>query len=443
MMDEKLKSILPHIAIVGAGGKMGRGVAYLVLKAVIQWNRKYFGFSKPIHVKLIDVNEEALLQCESYLQHLFEKNYEKENEAWRSLYPGEGDRYADYIEDVKQVAKYCTDLNAIRGSKLIFEVVPEIPSLKLDLFKKMNVLIEKESCIFTNTSSIPIHILEEESGLLGNVLGFHFYNPPPVQPLLELIQTKHTEERNLKLAEAVIDLLGKEKILSGDVAGFIGNGMFIREALEHIHIAEKIQKEIGNSESIYAVNLIAESALLRPMGMFQLIDYVGIDVFDSIIKVMDQYIPDESLSSVLSSKLLNAGIKGGQDAKGLQKDGFFKYEKRKITAVYDVGISKYKEVNDSFKDNAGKYLGKIEKEELSWKSLLKVKDREIQIQNHFNDLKKSKTKGAGLAIELLKIADQIGRNLVKNKVANKEEDVNSVMVKGFHHLYGPIHLNGF
>ena len=103
----------------------------------------------------------------------------------------------------------------------------------------------------------------------------------------------------------------------------------MRDALYGISEAEKLAKISSLAEAIYIINKVTQDFLIRPMGIFQLIDYVGIDVCQYIMSVMNPYLPDEDLHSDLLDKMMEAGVKGGQNSDGSQKDGFLKYEKEK------------------------------------------------------------------------------------------------------------------
>ena len=86
-----------------------------------------------------------------------------------------------------------TRIETAYGSQLIFEAIKEDKALKVKLFsqiKKNN----PDAWFLTNTSSIPIGEIEKEAGLNGDIIGYHFYNPPVIQKLLEIIKTDHTND---------------------------------------------------------------------------------------------------------------------------------------------------------------------------------------------------------------------------------------------------------
>jgi 3-hydroxyacyl-CoA dehydrogenase len=219
-------------------------------------------------------------------------------------------------------------VEAAYDSTIIFEAVSENRALKVKLFSQIEQNNPEKPWYFTNTSSVPIHLIDEEAKLGGRVLGFHFYNPPAVQKLVELIVTGKTDPDMTAFSKEYAKNLGKVVVPANDFAGFIGNGHFMRDALHGIHTAEKLAKDMPFAEAIYAVNRVSQDFLIRPMGIFQLIDYVGIDVVSFIMNVMNPFLPDEDLHSDLLDKMITLGIKGGQFSDGSQKDGFLK-QKRK------------------------------------------------------------------------------------------------------------------
>ena len=166
---------------------------------------------------------------------------------------------------------------------MIFDAVPEDLDLKLRLLKKTAGKNRTRPWLFTNTSSIPIDELDAKAGLGGRIMGVHFYNPPAVQKLVELIRAKTTKGEVAEFAELFAKNLRKTVVRSRDRAGFIGNGHFMRDLLHAIGEAERLAGTMPLAEAIYTVNRVSQDFLVRPMGIFQLIDYVGLDVCQRIL----------------------------------------------------------------------------------------------------------------------------------------------------------------
>lgn len=207
-----------------------------------------------------------------------------------------------------------------------------------------------------------------------------------------------------------------------------------------IHAAtevERLKSQYGFVEAIYMINKVSQEYLVRPMGIFQLIDYVGIDVCSYIMSVMNQYLPEDNIVCPLLNEMLSLGIKGGQYADGSQKDGFLKYEKGKITAIYDLTSKQYVAI-EQIQAKADALLGEKPVNVVAWKSVVAAKDRNVILQNYFNELHKMNTLGAELARAYGSKSKAIGKYLVSSGVAKSEEDVNKVLMTGFFHAYGPI-----
>jgi len=173
------------------------------------------------------------------------------------------------------------------------------------------------------------------------------------------------------------------------------------------------------------------------MGIFQLIDYVGIDVCQFIMKVMNDYVKDENIHSPLLDKMMEIGVKGGQNHDGSQKDGFLKYEKGRVAAIYDIEKKSYVSF-DEFSAKCDEKLGALPKGHLPWKAVVGNPSKMEIFSNYFNEMKNLKTLGAKLALEYLQNSKQIGLKLVEDKIAYSADDVNTVLLTGFFHAYGPI-----
>ena len=173
------------------------------------------------------------------------------------------------------------------------------------------------------------------------------------------------------------------------------------------------------------------------MGIFQLIDYVGIDVCQYIMKVMAPHVKDEKIHSPLLDKFMEIGVKGGQNHDGSQKDGFLKYEKGKVTGIYDPDKKQYVAVAD-IAAKCDERLGALPKSIVPWKAVVGNPKKEEIFKNYFAELATMNTLGAKLAKEYAKRSKEIGQKLVSDKVAFSEKDVNTVLLTGFFHAYGPI-----
>jgi 3-hydroxyacyl-CoA dehydrogenase len=343
-----------------------------------------------------------------------------------------------FVDDAAQVLNYGTDLGMAKNSNIIFEAISENEKTKIKVYKKLKKMCSDDTLFMTNTSSIPIGYLAEKAGLNGHLIGYHFYNPPVVQRLVEVITATTTTDELQEAAQELGKRLRKKLIPANDISGFIGNGHFMRDGLYAIAEVDRLKSKHRYVGAMYAINRISQDFLLRPMGIFQLIDYVGIDVFQCILKVMRTHLGDNNLRSRLIDKMVKEKIVGGQYADGSQKDGFLKYDKNRPVGIYDIRKSEYFIFTEEWKKKIDKQIGPLPEGFIPWRGLLINPKKEEKLQIHFDKLKTMDSLGAKLALDFLKKTKEIGRFLVESGVANSSDDVNAVLMNGFYWLYGPI-----
>ena len=291
-----------------------------------------------------------------------------------------------YVIDVMNIIRPVTTLESAYESTLVFEAASENPDLKIKIFSQINKNNSNKPWFFTNTSSIPIGHLDKEAGLEGRILGVHFYNPPAVQKLVEVIRAEKTLPDLAEFASQFIKNLKKTEVPSHDFAGFIGNGHFMRDALFGMNEATRLSGEMPFTEAVYVVNKVTQDWLIRPMGIFQLIDYVGIDVCQFIMKVMNPYVKDEDIYSPLLDKYMEMGVRGGQNSDGSQKNGFLKYEKGRPVGIFDPGKKDYVPI-DSVAGNGDAWLGLPPASLVAWKAVVGNPEKEKIFRTYFSDLK--------------------------------------------------------
>lgn len=439
-----LDTKMSHVAVVGAAGKMGSGITLLLAQEMARLSLLPEHRGKLFRLEAIDLDPEALRGLQEYVHDQALKAAEKNAVGLRAAYAARGDLVEnseiidDFVRRVESVVWPSTDLGAARGAHLVFEAIVEKVPVKVEVFKQLVAACDPDAFFFTNTSSVPIGLLDREVGLGGRILGVHFYNPPPVQKLVEIIRADETRDDVAAAALEIGKRLRKTLIPSADVAGFIGNGHFIRDGLHALAEVTRLAPRYGWPQAVLMVNRVTQDWLLRPMGIFQLIDYVGIDVFQFIERVMDHYL-DEQLTDPTVDRLMELSVKGGQRPDGSQKPGFFQYERGKITAVYDLPKGEYVPLDPAgWSGEADRALGDLPQPFRPWKALLQAPDRDAALGRHFGALAGMQTLGAELARAYHRRSREIGEGLVQRGVAARAEDVNGVLTSGFYHLYGPI-----
>jgi 3-hydroxyacyl-CoA dehydrogenase len=434
---------LQNVAVLGAAGKMGSGISLLLAQEMARTRLTPEGKGKVFRLALVDVSEAALDGLLSYLRDQLVKRAEKMVGALRELYADRedlvenGEMIDAFVASALTLLRPTTEIGAISGARLVFEAVFENEQLKLDLLGKARAVADPDAWYLTNTSSIPIGGLDDKLELGGRIVGYHFYNPPAVQKLLELITTKNTLPEVKQAGDELAKRLGKKVFPANDIAGFIGNGHFMRDGLHAIAEADRLRAGGDWAPALYKMNRVSQEWLIRPMGIFQLIDYVGVDVMQMILKVMDTYLPGQGLRSELIDELVQRKVLGGQHHDGSQKDGILRYQKGRPVAVYDLVKGDYVPF-EAFSSRADEELGPLPDGYRPWKALLADRGKDKVLEQHFAALRGSKNQGAELAMAYLKASKAIGERLVSDGVALGADDVNGVLTNGFYHLYGPI-----
>ncbi len=439
-LDERLQ----NVTIIGAAGKMGSGIGVLVAQEMARLKLLPENKNNIYRLNLVDVSEKALDGLRAYMKAQLVKAAEKSTVQLRDIYKDRTDLVENsdiinaFVDNSTSVLNYSVDLEIAAKSHLVFEAIFENEKVKIKIYKKLNRMCGRDTLYLTNTSSIPIGYLDENAGLGGRLIGYHFYNPPVVQRLVEVITAKGTTEELKTVADELGKRLRKKLVPANDISGFIGNGHFIRDGLYAIEEVDRLKAKFRYPGAVYAVNRITQDFLVRPMGIFQLIDYVGIDVFQCILKVMRTHLPDDTLRSRLIDKMVKYKVLGGQYADGSQKDGFLKYEKNRPVGIYDVRKKEYVSISEDWKKKIEKKLGSLPEGFVPWRGLLMDSNKDGKLKEHFEQVKKMDTLGGELASAFLKKTKEIAEGLVDRGVANSSNDVNAVLTNGFFWLYGPI-----
>ena len=434
---------LQNVTVLGAGGKMGSGILLLTALEMADLSLLPENKDKNFIINAVDVSDRALSGLMGFLKTQVTKAAEKKTVLLRNVYRDRAelienqDIIEQYVFDVMKNVRCATKLESCYESTLIFEAIKEDPELKVKILSQIDKNNKISPWYFTNTSSIPIHELDESAKLNGRILGFHFYNPPAVQKLAELISSDSTQKDVIEFALQYAKKLRKIIVHSNDIAGFIGNGHFMRDALYGISEVERLSKTASFVEAVYKMNKVSQDFLIRPMGIFQLVDYVGLDVCSYIMSVMNARLPGQNLRSLLLDKLIKKGVLGGQFADGSQKDGFLKYEKGRPVGIFDPDKTDYINISE-FQESCDNELGYLPEAAQPWKAVIGSPLKKDILNHHFHELNSMGTLGADLACRYGEQSKQIALQLVKGNVAKSEKDVNTVLLTGFYHAYGPI-----
>ena len=276
------------IAVLGAG-LMGHGIAQVASQVG--------GYD----VSILDVDQKFLDNGMKMIRGSVGKFVEK-----GKLTREQGDAALSRIRPTLDLSE------AVRGSTLVIEAATEDPRLKLDLYRRLAELVAKETVVASNTSSISITLLASAMKNPENVCGMHFFNPPQLMPLVEIIRGKKTSDETVRRVRETSAQLGKETVLcKKDSPGFIVNRILVPALNEAVFL---VQEGVADPEDIdKAVKL----GLNWPMGPLQLLDYVGLDTTYNITQVfMSEFQDSKYRASPLLHEMVRAGMMGRKSGKG-------------------------------------------------------------------------------------------------------------------------------
>ncbi len=201
---------------------------------------------------------------------------------------------------------------AVQGAQLIIEAATENPGLKLDLYRKVSECLEPDAVLASNTSSISITLLGSATRQPENVVGMHFFNPPQLMPLIEIVRGARTSDRAVSIVKVVAASIKKETVIcKKDSPGFIVNRILV-PALNEATLL--VNEGVADPEDIdKAITL----GLNWPMGPLKLLDYVGLDTTLNISEVfMEEFQDGKYRPSPLLRQMVRAGWLGRKSGKG-------------------------------------------------------------------------------------------------------------------------------
>ena len=174
--------------------------------------------------------------------------------------------------------------NAIEQAEVVIEVIPEQLELKKALFKQLILKTPQETILATNTSGIPIEQIAKDTKEPQRILGTHFWNPPHLVPLVEVIQSQFTDPKIIQRMLVLLTSVGKTAVhVKKDIPGFIGNRL--QHALKREAIS-LVANGICDAETIDLVVKEGFGMRLSVMGPLENSDLVGLDLTLNIHKFL-------------------------------------------------------------------------------------------------------------------------------------------------------------
>jgi len=289
---------LKNITVLGSG-IMGHGIAQVSATA---------GYN----VVLRDIEQGFLDKAMEKIKWSLDKLVTKEKISQQ-----EADSIYSRITPIVNLAE------AVKDAQLVIEVVPEIMELKKKVYAELDAVADKNVIFASNTSTLPITEIANTTIRPEKFIGIHFFNPPQLMKLVEVIPGEKTSHEILDLTLEYVKSVKKESVICRrDVPGFIINRLFIPMVHEACYMMDR------TGATMTEIDSAVKFKLGFPMGIFELADFTGMDVIhkatvEMYLRDKKVILPHPTIEKMFDVKKL--GQKSGE--------GFYKYSDEKYERV--------------------------------------------------------------------------------------------------------------
>ncbi|MDH5376202.1 MAG: 3-hydroxyacyl-CoA dehydrogenase [Candidatus Bathyarchaeota archaeon] len=359
------------IAVMGAGA-MGHGIAQLAAMA---------GFD----VTMRDISEEFVEAGMKKIRWSIGKFIEK-----GKISPSEAQN------TLKRIRPLVSLKEAVEGADFIIEAVPEKLKLKQQVFKEIDGYAPAHAILATNTSALPVTEIAAATNRPEKVIGMHFFNPPALMRLVEVVMGEKTSEDTRNVTIDLAKKLGKEPVLcKKDVPGFIANRITISGT-------NLVAWMVYNGE--YTIEEVDAAAMYKagmPMGTFALLDFTGLDIAYHVMMFMEEREPNFNVSPLIKEKMEKGeiGVKAGK--------GFYTYPEKGKWAMPQIS-----------KDKAEKFDPMIQTYAMANVAAELIRNDIATTE----DIDKTLKLGFNMPIGVLELADTLGIDLIVSKLREIEAE---------------------
>jgi 3-hydroxybutyryl-CoA dehydrogenase len=278
--------LIETIAVLG-GGTMGRGIAHVSALA---------GY----RTRLSDVSDEVLESA----RRSIEKNLDKGIAL--------GKVEADDAEAALDRLSLHSELEAaVADADLVIEAIPEDIALKAELFARVEESAPAHALFATNTSALSVTEIAAATGRAERFAGMHFFNPVHIMRLVELVKGLETSEETLRTLTTVAGAMGKKVVTVNESPGFVTSRI---NALIGNEAFRMLQTGVASAEDI---DTALKLGLNHPMGPFEMVDLVGLDVRLSILGYLHETLGEAYRPNQLLVQYVRAGRLGKKVGRGV------------------------------------------------------------------------------------------------------------------------------
>jgi len=217
----------------------------------------------------------------------------------------------DDVTAILERIDFTTELEAMQDCDIVIEAIVERLSDKVEVFQQLDRIAPEHAILSSNTSSLPIIEIARATQRADRVIGTHFFNPPPVMKLLELVRSIATSEETLQRTREFGERLGKRIIVAQDRGGFIVNLLLIPFLTSAVRLYESgfaTREDIDEGMRL---------GCGHPMGPLQLVDYIGLDTMLFVCESLyAEYANADYSPPPLLKRMVAAGWLGQKSGRG-------------------------------------------------------------------------------------------------------------------------------
>lgn len=276
---------IKKVGVVGIG-TMGHGITQISAQA---------GYD----VIVVDATDELLKKGMATIDKVMSRNVEK------------GKVTQEEKDATMGRIKTSTNMKDLADRDVVVEAVFESLDLKKQIFTDLEKICRKDAILGTNTSCLSIMDIAVQTTRPEKVVGLHFFVPPQVMKLLEIVRTIATDDETIEACKKWGESLGKSCVIAKDTPGFIVNALMNPYLLDAIRMYEA---GIASAEDI---DTAIKMGLNYPMGPLTLCDFAGVDIIKFVADSMYEQTKDPKwIAPVLLNKMVAAGWLGQKTGKG-------------------------------------------------------------------------------------------------------------------------------
>ncbi|MHB8191107.1 MAG: 3-hydroxybutyryl-CoA dehydrogenase [Ferrimicrobium sp.] len=279
--------MIDRLGVVGAG-LMGSGIAEVSARS-------------GVNVVVVEADVDSLARAQDRIERSMQRGLRS------------GKLTEAQFEMARSRITYTTQFEGLADRQLVVEAVIEAEPVKTEVFRRLDAIVtDPEAILASNTSSIPIMKLGMATQRPEHVVGIHFFNPVPVMPLVELVDSLLTDPKTTERAEVFAnEQLGKHVVHSKDRAGFIVNALLIPYILSAIRMFES---GFATAEDI-DTGMVDGCA--HPMGPLALADLIGLDTTMAVaMSLYEEFKEQLYAPPPLLSRMCEAGLLGRKTGRG-------------------------------------------------------------------------------------------------------------------------------